>query len=157
MHVKTFRFPEFSNTRHCRRYRSSYMKDLQRGVWVRRHIFFRFICFQTQIRVLSEGLNFCPTPREINRFEIIKDLTEFGRRMKCRAYFGLDGESDRQSDKRTHVKEKSKWSPENVDPALDLFLKAFEEVLSIKNEGSNYSNLSGEERKALKELQRYCV
>lgn len=69
----------------------------------------------SDIRVFSKGLNFCPTPREVNRFELVKDLTEFGRRMKCRAYFGLDGESDRQCDKRTHFKEKSKWCPEVVD------------------------------------------
>ena len=39
MHVKTFRFPAYSNFRHCRRYRSSYMKA-RRGGWVRRHICF---------------------------------------------------------------------------------------------------------------------
>ena len=74
--------------------------------------------------------------------------------MKCRAYFGLDGESDRQSG--NHFKEKSKQSQENVDAAFGLFLKAFEEkVLSIKDERDNYSNLSWEERKALKDLKSY--
>ena len=31
MHVKTLRFPKFSNSRHCRRYHSSYMKDRRGG------------------------------------------------------------------------------------------------------------------------------
>ena len=41
VHVKTIRSPEFSNSRHCCRYHSSYMKD-GRELWVCRHICFHY-------------------------------------------------------------------------------------------------------------------
>ena len=60
MHVKTFRFPEFSNSRHCRQYRSSYMKDRQGG-WVRHHI-----CFHCPPPIESVPLRRC------NAFDILE-------------------------------------------------------------------------------------
>ena len=111
----------------------------------------------SEIQVLSKGLNFCPTPKENNRFELIRNLFEFSKRMKCRAYFGIKGEFECDgSDKLTHFREKSTWIPKEVDPALELFLKTLEErVLSIKCEGRNYSNLTIEERLAIRDLKGY--
>lgn len=45
-------------------------------------------------RVLSKGLNFGPTPWEINRLELNKDLHEFTRRMKCKAYLQKNGKGN---------------------------------------------------------------
>lgn len=49
---------------------------------------------------------------------------------------------------------KSNWTPIDVDPALELYLENLESrVLSIDARGSNYSDLSGEERYAFKNLK----
>jgi hypothetical protein len=40
-----------------------------------------------EVKVLSKGLNFCPTAKEIDKHKLAQDLAEFSRKMKCRAYF----------------------------------------------------------------------
>ena len=40
-----------------------------------------------EIKVLSRGLNFCPTPNSIDKFQLKKDIDEFGRRLKLKYYF----------------------------------------------------------------------
>ena len=77
--------------------------------------------------------------------------------MKCRAYFYQEGEQkDIDLDKRNSFKPKSNWIPKVTNPVLDLFLgRLEEEVLSVKEQGRNYSNLSREEIKALRDLKNY--
>ena len=76
-----------------------------------------------EIKVPSKVLNFCPTPTELNTFEVINDIREFGRRMT----------------KETRLETKSSWNPEIVRSPLYLFLKGSEEkILSIKTDGINY-------------------
>ena len=59
-------------------------------------------------------------------------------------------------DRIKRFRNKSKWVPEITDPMLDLFLKNLEfKVLSINECGVNYSNLSYNERKALRDLKSY--
>ena len=50
------------------------------------------ILTNAEIKVLSKGLNFCPTPKEINKFELVKDSREFRSRMKCKAAFYAKGD-----------------------------------------------------------------
>jgi hypothetical protein len=40
-----------------------------------------------EVKVLSKGLNFCPTTKEIDKHKLAQDFAEFSRKMKCRAYF----------------------------------------------------------------------
>ena len=69
------------------------------------------------------------TPREINKFELISDIKEFGRRMKCKVYFDQTGEKENMDfDKVTRFKVKSLWTPDIDNPTLDLFLKNLEEL-----------------------------
>lgn len=51
-----------------------------------------WILTNAEIKVLSKGLNFCPTPKEINKFELVKDSREFRSRMKCKAAFYAKGD-----------------------------------------------------------------
>ena len=37
--------------------------------------------------MLSKGLNFCPTPKSIEKFELKKDIDEFGRCIKLKCFF----------------------------------------------------------------------
>ena len=58
------------------------------------------------------------------------------------------------SDKVTRFEVKLLWTPDINNPALNLFLKNLEEkVILIKQEGHNYSNFSGDEIRALKDLK----
>ena len=103
-----------------------------------------------EIQVLSRGLNFRPTPKNIDKFQLKKDLDEFGWRIKLKYYFDKDQKSLVGKDRIKRFRNKSKWVPEITDPMLDLFLKNLEfKVLSINECGVNYSNLSYNERKAL--------
>lgn len=62
-----------------------------------------------------------------------------------------------RSEKRTQFREKSTRTPKEVDPALDLFLKTLENrILSIKADGYNYSNLTVDEKLALRNLKGYA-
>ena len=111
----------------------------------------------SEIKVLSKGLNFCPTPKEINKFELAKDISEFGRIMKCKAYFAGVGEvRHNKLDRETRFKAKSTRIPDRVDPALELFLNSLnEKVLLIEERGKNFSNLDQDEKRALKDLKGY--
>ena len=77
--------------------------------------------------------------------------------MKCKAYCcDNSGKENEVSDWDTRFKMKSNWTPIDVDPALELYLENLESrVLSIDARGSNYSDLSGEERYAFKNLKWY--
>ena len=99
--------------------------------------------------MLSRGLNFCPTPSTIDKFQLKKDIDEFGRRLKLKYYFDKADKS-MDSDKNIRFKDESKLVPEVNEPMLDLFLRNLEfELCSIKESGHNYSNLSYLERRAL--------
>lgn len=105
-----------------------------------------------KIKVLFWGLNFCPTPKEIDTFELARDILEFGGKMKCKAYFSRRRIEHRESGEETPFKLKSKWTPDLVDPALDLFLKTLERrIFAIEKNGSNYRNLGKEGMKGGKE------
>lgn len=54
-------------------------------------------------KVLSRSLNFCPTPKEINRLELLKDIFEFGRKMKCK-FCANGGEDNEISDRDIRFK-----------------------------------------------------
>ena len=110
----------------------------------------------SEIKVLSRGRNLCPTPKEIDKAAVIKDLSELSRRMKCKADFAQNGEARNLSDELIRFKVKSTWKPTRVDPVLDLILKNLEERISfIEERGYNFRNLSKEKRKALKDLKGY--
>ena len=53
--------------------------------------------------ILSRGLNFCPTPKEFDRFDVSKDLVEFGRKMKCKACFESKGRGEERFDRHNLI------------------------------------------------------
>ena len=106
-----------------------------------------------EIKVLFRGLNFCRTLNSIDKFQLKKDIDEFGGRLKLKYHFDkVDKSMD--SVKNRRFKDKSKWVPEVNEPMLDLLLKNLElELFSIKESGHNYSTLSYLERRALRNLK----
>lgn len=111
------------------------------------------ILTQSEISILSKGLNFCPTPKSINRFQVKSDIVEFDRRLKCKFFFhNSRSNSDKNlaNDRNHKFRKKSSWTPAVSEPAINLYLSELEKrLLAIDERGNNYSNLSQEERKAL--------
>jgi hypothetical protein len=58
-----------------------------------------------EIRILSKGLNFCPTPNKINEEQLSANLDKFTRSLRIKEYFlakdrdfPVDGSSDSEDD-----------------------------------------------------------
>ena len=109
------------------------------------------ILSEAEISVLSKGLKFSPTPKELDRSQLKQDLEEYGRRLRLRWFF-REEESDREIPGGFKVP--SKFNPKNVDAAIEIYLSVLEEkLLAVKAEGSNFSNLSTQEQEAIRNLQ----
>ncbi|CAB4045326.1 Hypothetical predicted protein, partial [Paramuricea clavata] len=83
-----------------------------------------------EVKVLSKGLNFWPTAKEIDKYKLAQDLAEFSRKIKCRAYFKDKPLSEIDVEGLTGLskfREKSTWYPSKVDPALETFLNALQD------------------------------
>ena len=61
---------------------------------------------QGEISLLSKGLKFCPTPKELNKSAIKRDLKEFGRKIKCKYHF-LSNPKEQERHNFERFKEKS--------------------------------------------------
>ena len=91
-----------------------------------------------EISLLSKGLKFCPTPRELDRSEIKRDLEAFGRRMRLKWHF-----RDEEDTIPNPFRPKSKYNPRNESVYIEMYLSCVEEaILNISGQGKNVSNLS---------------
>ena len=107
------------------------------------------ILTEAEVSVLSKGLKFCPTAKEIDRAKIKEDLEEFGRRLRLKWHYR--NEEDEFS--FNPFKKKSDFNPKN-DVAIEIYLSVIEDqIMGIQENGQNFSNLSKEEQLALKNLQ----
>lgn len=103
----------------------------------------------SEISLLSKGLKFCPTPKDLDRYSLCKDINEFIRRITLKEYL-----REIMSQGIFHVpafRNKSVWCPERGrELAIEAYAKTVEEEIlsSIRNGGSTYSNLSTSEREA---------
>jgi len=115
---------------------------------------------QGEVSLLSKGLKFFPTPKELDRAAIKRDFKDFERWIKYKYHFLLNpSEQDIQSFRQ--FREKSVWKPNIEDPVVAICLKKLKEKIDQINEmGSNYSNLQISEQRALKSLKNrrdiYC-
>ncbi|CAB3999233.1 Hypothetical predicted protein [Paramuricea clavata] len=109
---------------------------------------------QAEVSLLSRGLKFCPTPIELDISSVKRDIKEFGRKLKCKAFLHSNICIEQEGQTFRQFREKSAWCPTEV--AIELYLSKFEErVLAINERGRNFSNLSSEEQEALKNLKKY--
>ena len=92
---------------------------------------------QAEISLLSKGLTFCPTPKESDWSAIKRDVKEFCRKIKCKAYF--EGRRDYGVEKLNQnfeqFKEKSSWVPGEIDPVIQVYSSKLEERISGINTG----------------------
>ena len=106
---------------------------------------------EDQIKLLSKGLKFSPTPRDIDKGQLKADVDAFKRRIRLSWYFKDEENSDYDPDAFYVI---SGWNPPRADNILETYLSLLEkEVLSVSPEGRNFSNLSFGERQALGELK----
>ena len=70
---------------------------------------------EAQIKVLSKGLKFCPTPKEIDRAKVMEDLENFGRRLRLKWYF----RNEEEGFSTNPFKKKSTFNPKQ-DVAIEF-------------------------------------
>ena len=106
---------------------------------------------KSEISLLSRGLKFCPTARELNKAQIKEDLEKFGRRIRLKWHF----RNEKETFSHSPFKRKSTFNPpKGADVAIEAYLSTIEEqIMQIEEHGQNYSNLSVEEREALRNLK----
>ena len=102
-------------------------------------------------RLLTKGLNFCPTPPKVDQVMLSQDLTEYYRRLRLSEFFFDSGPQEVEP-----FRIKSTWvPPKNRVPALETYVQA---VSSQVNNSSSLShkphdNLPRDERLALNSLR----
>ncbi|PFX23613.1 hypothetical protein AWC38_SpisGene11822 [Stylophora pistillata] len=111
---------------------------------------------EQELRILSKGLKFFPTPTNVNKTELITDIKQWGRRMRLREYFGNDDNSNTELDDDITYKKPSSWTPSpGRDLALDCYLNGVERAI-LQHTPYNMlrSNITRLEREAIKSLIR---
>jgi hypothetical protein len=108
----------------------------------------------TETKLLSKGLNFCPKPTAVNTIAVKQDLQAFSRRLRLKDYF-FDAESTDHEENIPRFRKKSKWQPpKSKDPALEAFIQALDdEVMSHRANPVSHDNLTKTEKDALASLQ----
>ena len=100
---------------------------------------------KAEISLLSKGLKFIPTPRNVDRVSLKQDLEAFGRRLRLAWYFRNE-ENEFESNP---FRKKSKFNPKGKDAAIELYLSRLEEEILAIDTNLKYSNLTKEERNAM--------
>ena len=112
------------------------------------------------LSVLSKGLNFVPISKNLDEFSDKQDVEKFLRRVQLKAFFHDKEDDSNTSDKdifETLQTRKSKWTPpEGQFACLDFFInKCRHDINKLNfNRNTKFSNLSSEERVALKNLSK---
>ena len=65
-------------------------------------------------KLLGKKLNFCPTPKTINKNILQKEMHNFFRRIKLRAHFGISEEKEKEKTEEQIFKPISTWEPKQV-------------------------------------------
>ena len=124
---------------------------------------------RTDLRLLSKGLTFTPTPDVANIGEIKSDLDSFLRKIRLRLYFSEEISEDEpslsSSPTQTQVPEfedtlirkfrnKSNWSPKNQDAQVETYIRTvITEFQKLKLRNPPKTNLTQEEKQRLNLLQ----
>ena len=110
---------------------------------------------ETEIPVLEKGLDFAPTPTEINETDLRADFNEFARKMRCKWFFR--NEPTENFSEAPAFRVKSNWNPPKGHPAVEIFLSKLEtEIFSVLPGTPLDYNLSKEEWLAMRGLAEDC-
>lgn len=110
-----------------------------------------------QIRILSKGLKFTPTPVS-NLTELEKDIDEFCRKLRLKEYFYEDETVRETNDDISLARNKSNFHPKRnrdktLDTCIDSLQKASKNLKSFSVPTAK-ENLTHSERRALKQLKQ---
>ena len=107
---------------------------------------------------MNKNLNFIPTPKVYNKSELDKDLNDFFRRIKLKAYF-KDMPNNKNDDESILFKQSKnkKWTPPNNHHTISTYVEAVKkyiEQIKTVTPRKIRPNLSKDEKLALKYLSR---
>ena len=124
------------------------------------------------ISILEKGLNFCPTPGELNMGNLMLDIDKFHRNLRLKTFFneeeGLDSDDNdpevndilntsfHGNDfgfQHREFKNKSTFNPNGPLPLESFALANETAIAKIKCQSPNNSNITKEERLALTKLK----
>ena len=82
-----------------------------------------------EVTLLSKGLSFCPTPPQLDTFQLQNDLEDFYRCLRLKGIFYDSEESDREEyQPNPFRRRKKRWTPlKNREPALESCIQALNE------------------------------
>ncbi|XP_062571387.1 uncharacterized protein LOC134233429, partial [Saccostrea cucullata] len=109
-----------------------------------------------EIKLLSKGLKFTPTPSNSNLQELSKDIKEYTRKLRLAEFFHKDDEDENTSESDL-VRNKSNFNPKKGrNSLLDTVCNTLQNI-PLRNEKINTrSNLRKEEEKAVQSLTNDC-
>jgi peptide-methionine (R)-S-oxide reductase len=106
-----------------------------------------------QLSLLSRGLKFTPLPNHVDRLSLKESLNTFTRRLRLTEYFADRDSCTRETPSKFRIK--SSWTPPpNRDKFLDSYISIIESEIMNSTEQRSFANLSKDERRAVKDLQR---
>ena len=104
----------------------------------------------SEISLLSKGLNFVPTSNTIDKAKLKRELETLGRMLRLKWHFRNE-EKDFDPEK---FKPKSTFNPGNKDAAIEIYMSSLEEkLMKIEIPKDKFKNLTNKERKALYDLK----
>ena len=115
---------------------------------------------ESEKSLLERGLNFCPTPQNIDWNELNADLTDFKRRLRLKHYFHENNNkehdnTDTNTETSNKYKKSSGWTPKRgLDPALDSYIDKVEQDINNIQPTKITDNLTNDERNTLNQLTK---
>lgn len=104
-----------------------------------------------EVKLLSKGLNFCPTTRLFDEYHLLRDLDNFARNLRLREYF-LDRPLNPE---KTYRHRTNDWTPSSSrDKCLDLYITAVQKDIlqEYHKQKGRRENLTKPEKACLKNL-----
>ena len=108
-------------------------------------------------QLLNKNLNFIPIPSIFNKNQLNKELDDFFRLIKLKAYFKDNNMYNPSTeDQLFKPKTNKKWRPDKNHHTVETYIEATKNALETEEQNNNknkyYNNLLKGERKVLKEL-----
>ena len=107
---------------------------------------------EAEVKLLSKGLSFCPTPQRIDWIELKADLEDFSHRLWLKEYFHSCESSNYVSDSNPFKKKNSWTLNKDRDLRLELFIQLLKSDILNTKPSKIADNLSKHEREALQNL-----
>ena len=108
----------------------------------------------SEISLLSKGLNFIPTSNRIDKAKLKRELEALGRMLRLKSHFRNE-EKDFDPEK---FKPKSTFNPCNKDTAIEIYMGSLEEKqMKIEIPKDKFNSLTSKEQKALYDLKKIKI